>query len=65
MKITIKTRKIANKPFTNVSINVVKDDGSTHSKQWVCKGGKSKAKGEIFMFLKNVTQKAKLVNYPV
>lgn len=63
MKLKVILRKRNNSPFTNVKIDVVKDDGTKHSKSWICKGNKAKAKGEIAMWLRNITQKTDVVEF--
>ena len=59
MKINKTSRKLRNRPLYSVSINVEKDDGTTHNKQFLCK--KNQIKGFTAMFLRNITQRAKVV----
>lgn len=61
MKIKVNIRKLKNQPIQNVRITAIKDDGTRHDKQFYVNGSKAKAKGQAALFLRNITQKAEVV----
>jgi len=71
MKIKTKIRKVHGQPFTNVSISIEKSEGEIAKgstkfvdKQFIVKStSKSVVKGEIAKFLRNITQKAEVVEF--
>jgi|AntRauTorckE6833_2_1112554.scaffolds.fasta_scaffold09979_2 translation initiation factor IF-2 len=56
-------RKVKNRAAYKVTIDVIKDSGSIHNKNFIVWGTRSKAVGQRAMHLRNVTQKASVVNF--
>lgn len=62
-KVTSRKDKISG--GKKVTINAVKDDGSRHDKTVIVRGSDAQVRGAVLMNLRNMSQKAKSVDWPV
>jgi hypothetical protein len=68
IKISLFTRKIRNQLSCKTTIFVEREDGSSHEKTFITNNpdiskAKRIAKGQAYLFLKNITQNASVVEF--